>query len=189
MAKGVAASGSTLTLIQGALKIMAWTKVKTTVVAGAILVLAAGTTTVIVNNSVHHSQVKMQPNPATEDPFQRESIVRLTQGKQWTMAFIMFANRHHNQLPQNFEQLKTHASKDGLSDANWEIVSGGDWKSFANPSQTILLREKEPRQSPDGKFVKAYAFADGHSQLISSPDGDFAAMENKFGFLVQPAKP
>jgi len=48
--------------------------------------------------------------------------------------------------------------------------------------------EKEPRQSPDGKFVKAYALADGHSQLISSPDDDFTAMEKKFGFLVQPAK-
>jgi RNA polymerase sigma factor (sigma-70 family) len=189
IAKGAAASGSTLTLIKGALKIMAWTKVKTTVVAGAVLVLAAGTTTVIVKNSGHHSQVKMQPNPATEDPFQRESIVRLTQGKQWAMAFIMFANQHHNQLPQNFEQLKAQASKDGLSDANWEIVSGGDWKSFANPSQTILLREKEPRQSPDGKFVKAYVLADGHSQLISSPDDNFTVMEKKFGFLIQPAKP
>jgi RNA polymerase sigma factor (sigma-70 family) len=186
--KGAAASGSTLTLIQGAWKIMAWTKIKTTVVAGMVLILAAGTTTVIVESSNRHSQAKMQPVPATEEPFQRESIVRLTQAKQWAMAFIMFANGHQNQLPQNLEQLKAQASKDGLSDANWEIVSGGNWKSFANPSQTILLREKEPRQSPDGKFVKAYALADGHSQLISSPDDDFTAMEKKFGFLVQPAK-
>ena len=185
---GAAASGSTLTLIQGAWKIMAWTKIKTTVVAGMVLILAAGTTTVIVESSNRHSQAKMQPVPATEEPFQRESIVRLTQAKQWAMAFIMFANGHQNQLPQNLEQLKAQASKDGLSDANWEIVSGGNWKSFANPSQTILLREKEPRQSPDGKFVKAYALADGHSQLISSPDDDFTAMEKKFGFLVQPAK-
>jgi RNA polymerase sigma factor (sigma-70 family) len=34
-AKGAAASGSTLTLIKGALKLMAWTKVKTTIVVGA----------------------------------------------------------------------------------------------------------------------------------------------------------
>ena len=131
----------------------------------------------------------MQPNPATDEPFQRESIVRLTQGKQWAMAFIMFANQHHNQLPQNFEQLKTYTSKEGLSDANWEIVSGGNWKSFPDPSQTILLREKESRRAPDGTFIKAYVLADGHSQLIGSPDDDFTAMEKKFGFLVQPAKP
>ncbi len=47
-AKGAAASASTLTLINGAAKIMAWTKAKTAVVIGAGLLLAAATTTVIV---------------------------------------------------------------------------------------------------------------------------------------------
>ena len=48
VAKGVAASASTLTLIKGALKIMAWTKIKTAIVAGAVVLLAAGTTTVTI---------------------------------------------------------------------------------------------------------------------------------------------
>ena len=39
IAKGTAASASTLTLIKGALKIMAWTKMKTAVVAGAAILL------------------------------------------------------------------------------------------------------------------------------------------------------
>src|SRR3984957_2861365 len=45
IAKGAAASGSTLTLIKGALKIMAWTKMKTAVVVGAgvLLAVAGGT--------------------------------------------------------------------------------------------------------------------------------------------------
>jgi len=46
LANGAAASASTLTLIKGALKIMAWTKAKTTIVTGAIMLLAVGTTTV-----------------------------------------------------------------------------------------------------------------------------------------------
>jgi len=50
LTKGVAASGSTLTLIKGALKFMAWTKVKTTAVVGACVLLTAGTTTVIISN-------------------------------------------------------------------------------------------------------------------------------------------
>ena len=37
LAKGAAAGGSTLTLIKGALKIMAWTKAKTAVVTGVVL--------------------------------------------------------------------------------------------------------------------------------------------------------
>ncbi len=53
IAKGAAASGSTLTLIQGALKIMAWTKVKTAIIVGTAVVLAVGTATPIL---VHHSR-------------------------------------------------------------------------------------------------------------------------------------
>jgi RNA polymerase sigma factor (sigma-70 family) len=51
LAKGAAASTSTLTLVKGALKIMAWTKAKTAIVAGAAVILAAGTVTPIV---IHH---------------------------------------------------------------------------------------------------------------------------------------
>jgi RNA polymerase sigma factor (sigma-70 family) len=42
VAKGAAAGGSTLTLVKGALKIMAWTKAKTAIVAGAAVLLAGG---------------------------------------------------------------------------------------------------------------------------------------------------
>jgi uncharacterized protein (TIGR03435 family) len=48
IAKGTAATGSTLTLVKGALKIMAWTKVKTAIVVGVGILFAAGTATVTV---------------------------------------------------------------------------------------------------------------------------------------------
>jgi uncharacterized protein (TIGR03435 family) len=48
MTKGVAASSSTLTLIKGALKIMAWSKVKTAVVIGVGVLIAAGAATTTV---------------------------------------------------------------------------------------------------------------------------------------------
>ena len=47
-AKGAAVGGSTLTLVKGALKIMAWTKMKTAVVVGACVLLTAGTTTTVI---------------------------------------------------------------------------------------------------------------------------------------------
>jgi len=53
IAKGAAASTSTLTLIKGALKIMAWTKMKTAIVAGVAVLLTAGTTTLVVEKVVH----------------------------------------------------------------------------------------------------------------------------------------
>ena len=52
--KGAASGGLTLTLIKGALKIMAWTKMKTAMVVGAAVVLATGTTTTLVIQHRHH---------------------------------------------------------------------------------------------------------------------------------------
>ena len=52
--KGAVASGSTLTIVKGALKIMAWTKAKTAIVVGASVLLAAGTaTTFVVRHEAH----------------------------------------------------------------------------------------------------------------------------------------
>jgi RNA polymerase sigma factor (sigma-70 family) len=50
--KGATAGGSTLALVKGALKIMAWTKAKTAIVAGVVVILA-GTTTPIIVHVVH----------------------------------------------------------------------------------------------------------------------------------------
>ena len=54
--KGAAAGGSTLALVKGALKIMAWTKAKTAVVAAAVVIFAAGTATPLVVHVVHQKQ-------------------------------------------------------------------------------------------------------------------------------------
>ena len=47
-AKGAAVSGSTLTLVKGALKLMAWAKAKTAIIATAGVILATGTTAIVV---------------------------------------------------------------------------------------------------------------------------------------------
>jgi uncharacterized protein (TIGR03435 family) len=54
LAKGAASSGSTLTLIKGGLKLMAWTKTQIAIALGAGLLLAAGTATVTVKQIEAH---------------------------------------------------------------------------------------------------------------------------------------
>jgi RNA polymerase sigma factor (sigma-70 family) len=51
LAKGATAGGSTLTLIKGALKLMAWTKAKTVIVIGAGMLLATGSTWLVVQSA------------------------------------------------------------------------------------------------------------------------------------------
>ena len=53
LTKGAAAGGSTLPLVKGALKIMAWTKAKMAIAVGVGVLLAAGTATVVVEKAVH----------------------------------------------------------------------------------------------------------------------------------------
>ena len=55
LVKGAAASGSTLALVKGALKLMAWAKAKTAVIAGVIL--AAATTTGVVGYNLAQAHV------------------------------------------------------------------------------------------------------------------------------------
>jgi RNA polymerase sigma factor (sigma-70 family) len=59
VAKGAAASGSTLTLIKGALKIMAWTKAKTIIVAGVAVIFTAAVVTPAVIHRYHRSNVEL----------------------------------------------------------------------------------------------------------------------------------
>jgi len=56
-----AASASTLTLLKGALKIMAWTKAKSAIVAGTAIILATGTTTLVMK-TVHESRAASPPD-------------------------------------------------------------------------------------------------------------------------------
>jgi hypothetical protein len=188
---------------------MAWTKAKTSVVAGAALILAAGTTTVIVKNSNHHSQMNLQGTPAEKASSQQESASTINQS-QWTpdkiasfqressnsinqvkfsaLTCFLFAQNHQHRWPTNFAQIKNQPPGMLVSDSKWEFVSGGNKDKFTNPHQTILFREKESRQSPDGKFVKIYALADGSVQELISTDDDFSTLEKQNGFLVQQVK-
>ena len=52
--KGSAVTASTLSFVKGTLKIMAWTKLKTAIVAGAGVLLAAGTATVAIKQIEQH---------------------------------------------------------------------------------------------------------------------------------------
>lgn len=70
LAKGPAATGSTLSLIKGALKIMAWTKAKTAIVTSVVVLLAAGTTPVIIkeiqSRTDSRSSSRPRATPATD---------------------------------------------------------------------------------------------------------------------------
>jgi uncharacterized protein (TIGR03435 family) len=60
VAKGATASASTLTLIKGAMKIMAWTKAQTAITAGVIVLLAAAGTATVTVKHIQNSRIDGQ---------------------------------------------------------------------------------------------------------------------------------
>ena len=69
--KSSAVAASTLTLVKGALKIMAWTKTKTAIVTTVIVILTAGTTTVTVKEIRAHETYHWQVRNANSDVLRR----------------------------------------------------------------------------------------------------------------------
>jgi uncharacterized protein (TIGR03435 family) len=67
VAKGAAATTSTLTLVKGALKIMAWTKTQIAIVSCAAVLLAAGTVTIAVKKYQEHLTYSWQVPKASRE--------------------------------------------------------------------------------------------------------------------------
>lgn len=65
LAKGAAATGSTLALVKGTLRLMLWTKAKTSVITTAAIILAAGTTSIAVRTS-HGAQAADKTDAALQ---------------------------------------------------------------------------------------------------------------------------
>ena len=73
-AKGVTATNSTLTLTKGILKLMAWTKMKTAVVVGAVIILATTTSTLLIQHQRNRLPVA-RPITSGQTEFPKESWV------------------------------------------------------------------------------------------------------------------
>jgi RNA polymerase sigma factor (sigma-70 family) len=68
LAKGAAAGGSTLTLVKGALKLMAWTKAKAAVVTSVAVILTAGTGVVVVCGVHSTKPIHLAANALPDTP-------------------------------------------------------------------------------------------------------------------------
>ncbi len=115
------------------------------------------------------------------------ALARMNFTRSWTIALLLFADENGDRLPGSFEDAAKFFPKDAgssvaLDPARFEIVYRGPLKDVANPSSTILIREREPflMKRDDGTEVLArtYAFADGHSEIHAAPDGNFEKWEH-----------
>ncbi len=117
------------------------------------------------------------------DALRKTMIVRMNDAKQLMLAFYKYAGAD-GQLPTNIDQVASQLPQ--TVDTNlFQIVYRGSISSLTNPASTIVVREIEAHPTPDGTWVRTYGFADGHSEVHTSADGDFSAWEQQHGVTPQ----
>jgi len=163
-AQGVAASASTVTLINGALKIMAWNKTKSAIIASVVLLLAAGTATVAYNE-IHARKL--------------EKIWRIN--KDVPTAVI-------DKLPPLFVVVPTKFAPPWV---NWNTGSNGDKFAGARARAGLIaayaygfprarIRFADPE--PTNRFDFIATLPHGNDEALRQ------MLETKLGFVGHPAK-
>src|SRR5439155_3283622 len=126
---------------------------------------------------------------AEQEQEQQNGIAKLNYLKRWSLAFHLYAEAHEGRMPKNFDEAQEYLAGDtdsAMDLGQFEIVYHGSLRELLEgaqtyaPSHVIVAREKLPTQRANGNWVRAYAFADGHSEIHSAPTEDgFANWEKE----------
>jgi RNA polymerase sigma factor (sigma-70 family) len=158
--KGATASTSTLTLIKGALKVMAWTKAKTAVATGVILLLVGGSTTMVV---VEAKSGKGPLGPFMEKKRQKDALVEQVGSMRSVFAAIIeYAHAHQDELPKSFAELNAFlpASIIGMDDDHWEMPVRGKITTLMKRQDLNSLVLIQQKNVPPDK-AKIIMYMDG----------------------------
>jgi RNA polymerase sigma factor (sigma-70 family) len=137
-------------------------------------------------------QQRPDTRPKTPLAEQEENVAKLNLGFHWLAALRNYAEKHGGQFPTTLDQAASFLPDKAKAESSrgaveFEILYHGTQDAMTNFADGIVLREKQPRQTSDGKWVRIYGFADGHTQARASDDGNFDAYEKQH--LVGPPAP
>ena len=162
IAKGTAVSGSTLTLVKGALKIMAWTKAKTAIVAGISVLLAAGTTSVVIKE--------------VESPSVDESLweMKLENLKKAPPVIIIRPTHYsdHTAMTDREKWIAHNMDFKGLLEVAYAFTNSDGYQVFSR--ERMILPTDAPKSRYDLMFTLSNHSMEKLQQAISRTTG-FAA--------------
>jgi RNA polymerase sigma factor (sigma-70 family) len=162
LAKGSAVSASTLTLMKGTLKIMAYKKTAV-IIAGIVVALTIGV--VVVSVPVVRTAVKNLPEKVADHMPGHEkkaALVRQMQAMKMSVwpAIMRYSRTHNGDFPTKMDELRPYLPS-GLStmdDDHWRITAGD---TGAKPRTPELLTFCEQINQPAGQS-RIVLYADGH---------------------------
>jgi hypothetical protein len=111
-----------------------------------------------------------------------ETMATMDASKKWLVAFILYAGDNQDQFPPSLEAatpayLRKTKEEIDADNKQFELIYRGSLTAITNPMNTIVLREREAWQTPEGRWSRVYGFADGHVEVHSEAANDFEAWE------------
>jgi RNA polymerase sigma factor (sigma-70 family) len=118
------------------------------------------------------------------DAFTQQGLAKMNYARSWGLAFMLFAEANGGALPKRFEDATAFFGNEDnpgtLNAAQFEITYQGSLKDIAEPARTIILRERESVPNPKRPgLARTYLFADGHTEIHHSADGNFEPWERE----------
>ena len=112
-----------------------------------------------------------------------QGIAKLNDARLLVLGLIMHAQDHQGKFPATLDQvapyLGANAETKFTGTNQFELVYQGSLNNIGNPTSAVVVRETQASQAPGGNWFRAYGFADGHSEIRSSADGNFGAWEKE----------
>ena len=106
----------------------------------------------------------------------------------WGLALKVYARTNNGRLPTSLaEAAPSMPNPDQFisavgalfRDDQFEMACQGSLTNLGDPTRIIVVREKESVRVSNGKWARTYLFADGHTELHFTADGDFTAWEQE----------
>ena len=131
-----------------------------------------------LENSLAQTEVP-QSNSAAEQQ-RKIAIAKINNIHHLTAEMILYASDNQGQIPTNFDQDGAYANRFPASTTNGlEIVYQGSLGQITNLSDVIVVQESDAWPTFDGRWAKAYGFADGHAELHEQAGDDFSVFEQQ----------
>jgi RNA polymerase sigma factor (sigma-70 family) len=106
-------------------------------------------------------------------------IETMGNAKQMALGIIMYSADHQNHFPNDIMDTTNYFNNPDLMEKfknQFEMVVQGSMENVSNAAETIAVRGRAPVQV-EGKWVKVYAFVDGHAIVKQQPPEGFDAWE------------
>ena len=165
IAKGAAAGTTTLTLVKGALKIMAWTKMKTAVVVAVGVLLVAGTTTVVI---------KKVESPSVDESFWEMKLENLKRAPQVLIIRPTRFSDHTSMVGGN-GLIAHNLDFKGLLEYAYVFTNSDSWHPFSR--ERMILPEEVPQGGYDVMFTLRDHPMEKFQQAVSRITGFTAQKE------------